>query len=70
MECESDDDTSSEWYTWNNPQRIGTGSGRLGNKTSGNHPDFSMIKIGKKLRKVLETWGGLQSLKLLQKTFC
>ena len=52
MECESDDDTSSEWNTWINPQMIDTGSRRLGNKTtSGIHPDFSMIKIGKNTKK-------------------
>ena len=32
------------WCTWNNPQRIGKGAGRLGNKrTSRDHPDYNII---------------------------
>ena len=32
MEHESDGDTSCGWDTWNNPQRIAKGMGKLGNK--------------------------------------
>ena len=47
MEHESDGDTNYNWYTWNNPQMIGKGTGRLENKrASGDHPDYSIIKIG------------------------
>ena len=32
MKDEGDGDTTCNWYTWNNPQTIGEGTGRLGNK--------------------------------------
>ena len=32
MEHESDDDTSCNWCIWNNPQRLGKGVGRVGNR--------------------------------------
>ena len=36
MKYEGDGDRNSYWCAWNNPQRLGTGSGRLRNKkTSG-----------------------------------
>ena len=36
----------------NNPQRIGTLTGRLGNKrTSGDHPNYSIIKIVQNTKK-------------------
>ena len=38
MELESDGDTDFAWCIWENPQRIGTGTLRLGNKrTSRDH---------------------------------
>ena len=37
-------------------QRVGKGIGGIGNKsTSGDHPNYSIIKIGQILRRVLET---------------
>ena len=46
MEYEGDGDTSCNWCTQNNPQRIGKGTGRLGNeKTSGDSPNNKIIKI-------------------------
>ena len=46
MEREGVGDSSCGWCTWNNPQRIGKGTGRLGNKrTIGEYPDYSIIKI-------------------------
>ena len=48
----------------NNPQRIGKGFGRLGNKkTSGDHPDYSIIKIGQNTEK---SPGNLKRLALTQ----
>ena len=45
MEQEGDCDPSCNWYTWNNPKRIGKGTGGLANKrTSGNHLN-NIIKI-------------------------
>ena len=40
------------WYAWNNLQRLGKETGRLGNKkTSGDHSDYSIIKIGQNTEK-------------------
>ena len=47
MELEGDGDTNCNWCTWNNLQRICTGTGRLGNKrTNRDHRDYKIIKIG------------------------
>ena len=47
MEHESDGDTNWNWGTWNSPQRIDTVTGGLGNKrTSGDPPNYSIVKIG------------------------
>ena len=52
MEHEGDGVTNCNWCTWNNPQRIRNGTGRLGNKrTTGDHPYNSIIKIGKDSEK-------------------
>ena len=51
-EHEGNGDTNCNWHTWNNLQRIGNGSGSLGNKrTSGDHPNYSIIKIGQNSQK-------------------
>ena len=40
-------DTSCNWCTWNDSQRIGKGTGRLRNpKTSRDPSDYSITKIG------------------------
>ena len=42
-----DGDANYNWCTWNNPQRLVKGTGRLGNKsTSGDHSDYNIINIG------------------------
>ena len=47
MEHEGGGDISCGWCTWNNPQKISKGTGRRGNKrTSRDHLDYSIIKIG------------------------
>ena len=51
LEHEGDNDTNYNWCTWNDPQRIGKGTGRLGNKTSGYHLDYSIIKISQNTKK-------------------
>ncbi len=44
MEHEGDGDTSCNWCTWNNTRKIGK---RTENKrTSGDHTDIRIIKIG------------------------
>ena len=56
IEHKSDVDTNC-----NSHQRIGTGTGGLGNKRSGGHPNYNIIKIGQNTEK---SPGGLLSLKL------
>ena len=52
MENEGDGGTNSNWSTWNIPQRIGTKTGRLGNKqTSRDHLFYSIIKISQNTEK-------------------
>ena len=52
MEYEGDVGTNCYWCIWTNPQRIGKGSGRLGNKrTNRDHPNYSIIKIGQNPEK-------------------
>ena len=52
MEHEGDSDSSCNWCAWYNPQRIGKETGRLGNKrTSGDQPNYSIIKIGQNTAK-------------------
>ena len=52
MEYKDDGNISCNWCTWNNLQKIGKGSGRLGNKrTSGHHSDYSIIKIRQNTEK-------------------
>ena len=51
----SDSDTFCNWYTRNNPQRIGKVTGRLRNKrTSRDNSNSSIIKIGQKTKKTPE----------------
>ena len=65
MEHESNGDTNCNWCTWNNPQRIGKGTEKLGNKrTRRDHQDYS-IKIGQNTEK---NAGDLKRLKLQWKT--
>ena len=52
MEHKGDGDTSCNWCTWNNPQRLVIGTGRLRNqRTCGDHPDNSIIKISQNTEK-------------------
>ena len=52
MEHESDSDTNHNWNALYSHQRIGTGTEGLGNKrTSGDHPNYSIVEIGQKTKK-------------------
>ena len=52
MEHEGESNIICNWYAWNNAQRIGKGTGRLGKKrTSGDHKDSGIIKIGPNTEK-------------------
>ena len=75
---EGDSNTNRGWCTCDNPQRIGKGTGRLGNKSiSKDYPDNSVIKIGQNTEKTLgdlmrlavtQTTVRRHQLRLLQKT--
>ena len=50
--CGCDGDTNCNWCSWYSHQRIGTGIGGLRNtRTSGDHPNYSIIKIGQNTEK-------------------
>ena len=52
MEHEFDGDTNCCWCTWNNLQRIGKGTGRLGNlRTIRDYPECSIVEIGQNIKK-------------------
>ena len=52
MENKGDGVTICYWCTWNNHQRVGKGTGRLGNKrTSRDNSDNTVIKMGKNTEK-------------------
>ena len=52
MERKGDGDTTCNWGTWNNPQRLNEGTRRPGHKrTIGDHPDYSIIEFGQNTEK-------------------
>ena len=52
MEHKGDKDTNCNWCIWNNPQRTSKGTERLGLKrTSGDHPENSIINVGQNTEK-------------------
>ena len=51
MEQEGDDDTSYNWRARYSHQKIGLGTGRLGNKMGGDHPNYSIGEIGQNTKK-------------------
>ena len=49
-------DTNWNWCTGNKPQRIGKGTWRLRNqRTIRDHPEYSILRAAKILRRILET---------------
>ena len=64
MEYEGDGDANCNWCTRNNNQRLGKGTGRLRNlRKSGDHPNYSIIKIDQYTEKSL---GHLKRLAVTQ----
>ena len=64
MEHEGDSDSNSNCCTWNNLQRIGKRTGRLGNKrTIGEHPDKA---FSRSLQNTEKSPGDLKDLQLLK----
>ena len=52
MEHKGDIDIDCNWCAWNNPQRLGEGTGRIWNqRVSGDHTGYSIIKIGQNTEK-------------------
>ena len=52
MEHESDNYTNRNWCFWYSHQRINKGTGGLGKKrTSGDHPNHSLIENGQNTEK-------------------
>ena len=52
MENDADGDTSRNWCTRNNPQKLGKGTRILGNKrTRRDHPNYSINKMGQHTEK-------------------
>ena len=52
MKYKSDGDTNRSWRARYNHQRIGIGTGGLGDKrTSVNHQNYSLIEIGQNTKK-------------------
>ena len=71
MEHESDGDTSTNWLTRYSHQRIDKGTGGLGEKTRKKVETIqttALLRSARILRRVLETWGDLLSLKLQWET--
>ena len=59
-----DGDTNYYWCTWNDPQRLGKGAWRVGNRrTSRDHLSNSFVKIGQNTEKSL---GDLKTLAFTQ----
>ena len=46
VEHEGDYDTNYDWQTWNGPQMLGKGTGRIGNQSSNqDHLDYRIVEI-------------------------
>ena len=61
-EHESNDDTNCNWCTWNDLQRVGTGTGKVGNQRM-DRDHLNLLRWTRILRRVLETGGDLQSFR-------
>ena len=65
MENEDDIDINCNWRSQYSLQRTGKGTGGFENKgTSGNQPNTALVRSVWILRRVLEAWGHLLSLRL------
>ena len=56
VEHESEGDTNCNWRAWYGHQKIGTGTGGLGNNwTSGDHPNYSIAEIEEEFWRLEKT---------------
>ena len=51
MEHEGDGDTNGNWWTRNDPLRLGKGAGVRNRRTSRDHPNYSIAKVGQNTEK-------------------
>ena len=64
VERESDGDTNYNWCSWYRYERIDTETEGFGNmRTSGDHPEYSIVEIGQNTEKSL---GDLRKLAVIQ----
>ena len=66
MEHKEDFDTSYSWYTWGGAQKFGKGTGSIENL---DHPNQSIIKIGKNAEKSLGNLRGIAVTQTLVKDY-
>ena len=65
VENESDDDIDCNWCSWYIHQRIGKRTEKFSNKrTSGDHPNYSIIEIGQNTEKSPRDFGRLAVTKI------
>ena len=63
MELESNGDADCNWCNLYIYQRIGTETGVLGDRMSGDHPNYNIVEIGQNTKKIL---GDLRRLPVTQ----
>ena len=51
MEHESDGDTTYNWCAQDRYKSIGTGTEAQGDETRGDHPNYSIVEVGKNTKK-------------------
>ena len=54
MEHMHEDNTNCSGWTWNSPQNLREGAGKIGNLWENwDHPDYSIVEIGQNTQKSL-----------------
>ena len=67
MDHEGDCDTNCNWYSLNDPQKLGKGVGRFGNpRTSRDYPNYSIVEISQSTYKSPGDFNSQRVLKQLQ----
>ena len=52
MEYEDDDDANSNWWTWNDSQRLSKRAGAVGNRRmSVDYPNYRIVEVGQNTEK-------------------
>ena len=64
MELKGDGNTNCSWCTWNGPQKLGKGTGRIGNQRKNrDQQDYRFVEIGQDTEK---SPGNLRRLAVIQ----